>query len=97
MLRRTSGPFGRIDFAYYPFDPLGRRTSWRGIAVESLLDRLLDLARAKFDVGAHPMGLAVRLLLVHDVRELPNMIRQVKIQELIAFFEARVQELTRKK
>jgi predicted nucleotidyltransferase component of viral defense system len=131
VLRRTSGPFGRIDFAYYPFDPIGRRTSWRGIVVESLLDmtvnkvqailtrqqprdfvdlyfllregperrldRLLDLARAKFDVGAHPMGLAARLLLVHDVRELPNMIRQVKIQELVAFFEARVQELTRKK
>jgi predicted nucleotidyltransferase component of viral defense system len=131
VLRRASGPFGRIDFAYYPFDPIGRRTSWRGLSVESLidmtvnkvqailtrqqprdfvdlyfllqegperrLDRLLDLARAKFDVGAHPMGLAARLLLVHDVRELPNMIRRVKIQELIAFFETKVQELTRKK
>ena len=43
------------------------------------------------------MRLAARLLLVHDVRELPNMIRQVKLQELVAFFEARVQELTRKK
>ena len=131
VLRRTSGPFGRIDFAYYPFDPIGRRTSWRGFAVESLidmtvnkvqailtrqqprdfvdlyfllqegperrLDRLLDLVRAKFDVGAHPMGLAARLLLVHDVRELPNMIRQVKLQDLVAFFEVKVQELTRKK
>lgn len=131
VLRRASGPFGRIDFAYYPFDPIGRRTSWRGFAVESLidmtvnkvqailtrqqprdfvdlyfllqegperrLDRLLDLARAKFDVGAHPMGLAARLLLVHDVRELPNMIRHVKLQDLVAFFEAKVQELTRKK
>lgn len=131
VLRRPSGPFGRIDFAYYPFDPIGRRTTWRGLTVESLidmtvnkvqailtrqqprdfvdlyfllqegperrLDRLLDLVRAKFDVGAHPMGLAARLLLVHDVRELPNMIRRVKLQDLVAFFEAKVQELTRKK
>lgn len=60
---------------------------------ERRLDKLLDLARAKFDVGAHPMGLAARLLLVHDIRELPNMIRRVKIQELITFFEEKAKEL----
>jgi hypothetical protein len=27
VLRRASGPFGRIDFAYYPFDRTGRRSS----------------------------------------------------------------------
>lgn len=126
MLRRPSGPFGRIDFAYYPFDPIGRRTSWRGLAVESLvdmtviltrqqprdfvdlyfllqegperrLDKLLDLARAKFDVGAHPMGLAARLLLVHDVRELPNMIRRVQLRDLVEFFDEKAQDLVRKK
>ena len=63
---------------------------------ERRLDKLLDLARAKFDVGAHRMGLAARLLLVHDVRELPKMIRRVQIQDLIAFFELKVQELARK-
>lgn len=42
------------------------------------------------------MGLAARLLLVHDVRELPKMIRRVQIQDLIAFFELKVQELARK-
>src|SRR4051794_18585012 len=42
VLCRASGPFGRIDFAYYPFDPIGRRTSWRGLAVESLLDMTVN-------------------------------------------------------
>lgn len=83
MLRRASGPFGRIDFAYYPFDPIGRRTSWRGLAVESLLDMTVNKVQAILTrqqprdfvdlyVGAHPMGLAARLLLVHDVRECPT-------------------------
>jgi predicted nucleotidyltransferase component of viral defense system len=128
LLRRRAGVIGRIDFAYYPFDPIGRRTRWRSLVVESLVDmtvnkvqavltrqqprdlvdlyfllregperdlgRLLDLVRVKFDVGAHPMGLAARLLLVHDVRELPRMIRAVEIPELVAFFETRARELT---
>jgi predicted nucleotidyltransferase component of viral defense system len=131
VLRRASRPFGRIDFAYYPFDPIGRRTQWRGLTVESLLDmtvnkvqavltrqqprdfvdlyfllqegperrldKLLDLARAKFDVGAHPMGLAARLLLVHDVRELPNMIRRIQMKDLVEFFEEKARDLVRKK
>jgi hypothetical protein len=55
------------------------------------------LAGAKFDVGAHPMGLAARLLLVHDVRELPNMIQRVQIRELVEFFDAKAQDLVRTK
>lgn len=127
VLRKTSGPIGRIDFAYYPFDPIGARTTWHGMKVESLVDmtvnkvqavmtrqqprdlvdlffllregpernleRLLSLVRAKFDVGAHRMGLAGRLLLVHEVRELPRMIRPIAIAELVSFFEERAREL----
>ncbi|HEY8078203.1 MAG TPA: nucleotidyl transferase AbiEii/AbiGii toxin family protein [Labilithrix sp.] len=58
--------------------------------------RLLDRVRAKFDVGAHPMGLAARLLLVHEIRELPRMIRRVTVDELERFFEARARELLRR-
>ena len=64
---------------------------------ERRLDKLLDLARAKFDVGAHSMGLAARLLLVHDVRELPNMIRRLQIRDLVEFFDEKAQDLVRKK
>jgi predicted nucleotidyltransferase component of viral defense system len=46
VLRRASGPFGRIDFAYYPFDPIGRRTTWRGLAVESLIDMTVNKVQA---------------------------------------------------
>lgn len=42
------------------------------------------------------MGLAARLLLVHDVRELPNMIRRVQIRDLVEFFEDKAQELVQK-
>ena len=62
---------------------------------ERRLGKLLELVRAKFDVGAHPMGLAARLLLVHEIRELPRMIRRIELAELVAFFEDRVRELTR--
>jgi predicted nucleotidyltransferase component of viral defense system len=127
VLRRKAGVVGRIDFAFYPFDPIGRRTAWRGFAIESLVDmtvnklqailtrqqprdfvdmyfllqegperdlrKLLDLVRAKFDVAAHPMGLAARLLLVHDVRELPRMIRPLTIAELVEFLESRARDL----
>ncbi|HKY35092.1 MAG TPA: hypothetical protein VJN18_04065 [Polyangiaceae bacterium] len=51
------------------------------------LDALLSLVRAKFDVGPHRLGLAGRLLLVHDIRELPRMIRPVGLKQLIVFFE----------
>jgi len=129
ILRRGPRVVGKIDFAYYPYDPVGRRTSWRGLAVESLVDmtvnklqavltrqqprdfvdlyfllregperdlsRLLELTRAKFDVGAHAMGLAARFLLVHDLRELPRLVRPVRLAELVAFFEARARDLAR--
>ena len=112
---------GRIDFAFYPFEPVAKRRRWRDLTVESLedmavnklqavltryqprdfvdlyfllregplrdLDALLSLVRAKFDVGPHRLGLAGRLLLVHDIRELPRMIRPVGLKQLIVFFE----------
>ncbi len=129
VLSRRSGYFGRVDFAFYPFEPVGRRTRWRGLTVESIedmtvnklqavltrrqprdfvdlyfllregplrdLDELLGLVRAKFDVGPHRLGLAARLLLASELRELPGMIRPVTIDELTAFFEQRARELTR--
>ncbi len=109
----------RIDFAFYPFDPIGRRSKWHGLTVESFedmtgnklqavltrnqprdfvdlyfmlregplrdLDALLKLVRAKFDTGPHPLGLAARLLLVHQIRVLPQMIRPLTIGELTRF------------
>ena len=120
---------GRIDFAFYPFEPVGRRTKWQGLTVESLedmtvnklqavltrkqprdfvdlyfllregplrdLDALLTLVRAKFDTAPHRLGLAARLLLIHEVRELPRMIRPVTLRELTDFFEERARELAR--
>jgi hypothetical protein len=129
MLVRRSGYVGRLDFAYYPFDPVGKRTRWRGLTIESLedmtvnklqavlarnqprdfvdlyfllregpmrdLDALLGLVRAKFDVGPHPLGLAARLLLVREIKELPRMLRRVTLAELVEFFEERARALTR--
>lgn len=129
LLMRGSKPVGRIDFAFYPFDPVGRRTRWRGLTVESLqdmtvnklqavltrnqprdfvdlyfllregplrdLDQLLDLVRAKFDVGPHRLGLAARLLLACEVKELPRMIRPVMLRDVVAFFEERARDLAR--
>lgn len=121
VLVRRSTYVGRIDFAFYPFDPVGKRTRWHDLIVESLEDMtvnkvqavltrnqprdfvdlyfllregpmrdplaLLDLVRAKFDVGSHRLGLAARLLLAREVRELPVMIRPVKLREMAKFFE----------
>ena len=129
ILLGRSRPVGRIDFAFYPFDPVGRRRTWRGLSVESLedmtvnklqavltrnqprdfvdlyfllregplrdLDKILDLVRAKFDVGPHRLGLAARLLLAGEIQELPRMIRPVTIAELTRFFEERARELAR--
>ena len=128
-LLRRSRYLGRVDFAFYPFDPVGKRTTWRRLTVESLedmtvnkvqavltrnqprdfvdlyfllregplrdLDSLLGLARAKFDVGPHRLGLAARLLLVREIKELPKMIRRVSLRELIAFFEERARAIAR--
>lgn len=129
ILSRRSKHVGRIDFGWYPFEPMGRRIRWRGLVVESLedmtvnklqavltrmqprdfvdlyfllregpirdLDQLLALVRAKFDAGPHRLGLAARLLLVRNVKELPRMIRPVTISELITFFEDRAREIAR--
>jgi predicted nucleotidyltransferase component of viral defense system len=129
VLRQPSGPVGRIDFAYYPYDPVDRRTKWRGLTVESLVDmtvnklqavltrkqardyvdlyfllregperdlgRLLDHVRAKFDYGAHRMGLAARFLLVNELERMPRMIRKVRRADLLRFFEDRARELAR--
>ena len=130
ILRRRSGDeIGRVDFAYDPYDPIGRRTTWRGLTIEALTDMtvnkvqavltrfqprdfvdlyfllregperdlevLLDHTRAKFDTGVNVMGLAARLLLVHDLRELPHMLRPVTLAELVEFFEGRVRELAK--
>ena len=131
LLRRRRSAIGRIDFAFYPYEPIGRRTRWRGLTVEALGDmtvnkvqavltrfqprdfvdlffllqegperdlvRLLNFARAKFEVGPSTMGLAARLLLVHDIRELPEMIRPVDVPTLVEFFEGRVRDLMGKK
>jgi len=127
ILLRRGRAFGRVDFAFYPFDPVGRRTRWRGLVVESLEDmtvnklqavltrnqprdfvdlyfllregplrdlgELLDLVRAKFDTASHPVGLAARLLIARELRELPRMLRRVTKAELAAFFELRAREL----
>jgi hypothetical protein len=129
VLRRRSSYFGRVDFAFYPFDPVGKRTTWRRLIVESVEDMtvnkvqailtrnqprdfvdlyfllregplrnlvgLLDLVRAKFEVGPHHLGLAQRLLLVREVRELPRMIRRVTAADMVAFFEECARELVR--
>jgi predicted nucleotidyltransferase component of viral defense system len=129
ILLRRSRQVGRIDFAFYPFDPVGKRNAWRGLITESLedmtvnklqavltrnqprdfvdlyfllregplrdLDALLDLVRAKFEVGPHRLGLASRLLLAREVKELPRMIRPVKLAEMTAFFEERARALAR--
>lgn len=129
ILTRRSKYVGRVDFAFYPYEPVGKRTTWRGLTVESLedmtvnklqavltrnqprdfvdlyfllregplrdLDAVLDLVRAKFDVGPHRLGLAARLLLASDVKELPKMIRPVRLPELAAFFEQLARDLTR--
>lgn len=129
ILEARARPVGRIDFAFYPFDPVGVRTRWHNMTVESLedmtvnklqavlsreqprdfvdlffllregpirdLDALLDLVRAKFDVGPHRLGLAARLLLVREMGDFPRMIRKVKRSEVVAFFEARARELAR--
>ncbi len=129
LLVRRSSYVGRIDFAFYPFEPVGKRKKWRNLTVESLedmtvnklqavltrnqprdfvdlyfllregplrdLDTLLELVRAKFDVGPHRLGLAARLLLVREVEELPKMIRRVTIRQLVIFFEGLARELIR--
>jgi hypothetical protein len=37
---------GHVDLAYYPYEPIGRRTTWQGLRVESLLDLTVDKLQA---------------------------------------------------
>jgi hypothetical protein len=51
-LRRTlavlqgSREIGHVDLAYYPYEPIGRRTTWQGLRVESLLDMTVNKLQA---------------------------------------------------
>ena len=45
VLRRRE-EVGRVDFAYYPYDPVGRRTVWRGLTVEGLADMAVNKVQA---------------------------------------------------
>jgi hypothetical protein len=49
---------------------------------EQDIERLLDLAHAKFDVGASRVTLAEQLLLVEEVVELPRMRRPLSLAAL---------------
>ena len=46
LLRRRSAVIGRVDFAYYPYDPIERRRLWRGLVVESLVDMTVNKVQA---------------------------------------------------
>lgn len=130
LLLRGQKELGRIDFAFYPYDPIARRERWRGLVVESLLDmtvnklqalltrfrprdfidlyfllhegpeldldRLLDFVRAKFDAGADRLALAQRMLLASRIDEFPTMLRPIKRDELITFFETQARVLVRR-
>lgn len=37
---------GRIDFAFYPFDPVGRRTKWKNLVVDSIEDMTVNKVQA---------------------------------------------------
>lgn len=130
LLLQKQKEIGRIDFAFYPYDPIARRERWRGLVVESLLDmtvnkvqalltrfrprdfvdlyfllqegpeqdldRLLDFVRAKFDAGADRLALAQSMLLVNNIDEFPAMLRPLKREDLVAFFEAQARALVRR-
>jgi predicted nucleotidyltransferase component of viral defense system len=46
LLVKGGAEYGRIDFAHYPFDPVGRRGRWRGLQVESLIDMTVNKVQA---------------------------------------------------
>jgi predicted nucleotidyltransferase component of viral defense system len=130
LLLQKQKEIGRIDFAFYPYDPIAQRERWRGLVVESLLDmtvnkvqalltrfrprdfvdlyfllqegpeqdldRLLDYVRAKFDAGADRLALAQSMLLVNNIDEFPAMIRPLKREDLVIFFEAQARALVRR-
>lgn len=45
-LVKRSKHVGRVDFAFYPYDPVGRRTMYRGLRVESLEDMTVNKVQA---------------------------------------------------
>ena len=130
LLLQKQKEIGRIDFAFYPYDPIARRERWRGLVVESLLDmtvnkvqalltrfrprdfvdlyfliqegpeqdldRLLDFVRAKFDAGADRLALAQSMLLVNNIDEFPAMLRPLKREDLVTFFESQARALVRR-
>lgn len=60
------------------------------------LQRLLGFVRTKFGVGADPLTLAERLLLVREIQELPRLLRPVTKENLVREFEATARILIRK-
>jgi predicted nucleotidyltransferase component of viral defense system len=60
------------------------------------IERLLSLARAKFDAGPNRMNVAERLLVALEITDLPTMLRPLRIRELQEFFENLARELTRR-
>lgn len=59
------------------------------------LDALLDLVRAKFDVGPHRLGLAAAARVGARLSELSRMIRPVTLKAMAKFFEELAQDLIR--
>ena len=60
---------------------------------EQDVERLLSLARAKFDSGASRVTLAECLLRAEQIEELPKMIRSVSLAKLREFFVALARQL----
>jgi predicted nucleotidyltransferase component of viral defense system len=46
LLLQGKKEIGRVDFAFYPYDPIARRERWRGLVVESLLDMTVNKVQA---------------------------------------------------
>jgi predicted nucleotidyltransferase component of viral defense system len=46
VLLHEENEFGRIDFAYYPYDPIDRRPRWHGLQLESLIDMTVNKVQA---------------------------------------------------
>jgi predicted nucleotidyltransferase component of viral defense system len=68
------------------------------VGPERDLDRLLVLARSKFDVGASRISLGEQLLKVSQLREedLPRMLKPIVLAEMRAFIEEEARQLVRR-
>ena len=60
------------------------------------VEKLLSLVRAKFDAGPSRVTLAESLLRAEEIRELPEMIRPLTIEELREFFVSLARRLVAK-